>query len=458
MPPTALGEPIAALPHPGSVIRAARTARNWSQAKLGRRCGYSASQVSRWETGAVPLRDVGLLRTLADVLTVPPAVFGLATGGADTGERSSPSTGNAGHKVGRVTTSPRAQEDDPMRRRAFLQLGALTGSALAWPVADSPTPTEMDPARALAGQLGDALLGPMPAGEPAPPHALADALTLARQDFTACRYLPLAARLPALLAAAEATAATRADPTVYRLLAQSYNLTTRALIKLETSGLEWLAADRALGAARHAEHPLTLAESQRLVASVARRAGHHDRAQTLTLAAADHLDTRGAQPAPEHLAMYGMLHLSAAYAAARAGDRDRAHDLLTEADTTATRLADHPEHHRALVANLVSHRVSAAYLLGDAGAALTHARSLPLTAIPTTERRARLLVDTAQAWAQWNKPDQAYRTLLAAERTAPGEVRTRNTVRRLVTDLINTPKQAAMPGLPALADRVHALT
>jgi hypothetical protein len=91
------------------------------------------------------------------------------------------------------------------------------------------------------------------------------------------------------------------------------------------------------------------------------------------------------------------------------------------------------------------------------GTALAHARSLPLAAVPTTERRARLLVDTAQAWAQWDKPDQAYRTLLAAERTAPGEVRTRNAVRRLVTDLMTSPKQTTMPGLPALASRVHAV-
>jgi hypothetical protein len=155
--------------------------------------------------------------------------------------------------------------------------------------------------------------------------------------------------------------------------------------------------------------------------------------------------------------MYGTLHLSAAHAAARAGDRERAGDLLAEAEATANRLADDPDRHRALVANLVSHKVSAAYVLGDAGTALAHVRSLPLAAIPTTERRARLLVDAAQAWAQWDKPDQAYRTLLTAERTAPGEVRTRNAVRRLVTDLMDSPKLAAMPGLPALAHRVHAV-
>ena len=110
------------------------------------------------------------------------------------------------------------------------------------------------------------------------------------------------------------------------------------------------------------------------------------------------------------------------------------------------------------MANVVSHQVSAAYVLGDAGAALAHARSHPLNAIPTTERRARLLVDTAMAYRQFGKPGQAYRTLLAAERTAPGEVRTRNAVRRLVTELMGSPHQAAMPSLPALAARVHATT
>lgn len=184
------------------------------------------------------------------------------------------------------------------------------------------------------------------------------------------------------------------------MLAESYNLATQALIKLEASGLEWVSADRALHAARAAEDPLTLAESQRLVASVARRAGHHDRAQTLTLAAANHLDLSGTRPSPEHLAMYGMLHCSAGYAAARAGDRDRADELLTDAQAIAVRLTHDRGRQQELTANIVSHRVSAAYLLGDAGTALAHAHSLPLATIPTTERRARLLVDVAMSYAQ----------------------------------------------------------
>lgn len=455
MSPTAHAEVVMALlqgrPEPRTVVRVARTALRWSQAELGRRCGYSASQVSRWETGRLPLRDVRLLRTLAAVLALPPAVFGLH----DTTGRASRSLPAAGPRLVRVTPPP-AQEEDPVRRRVFFTLTALTGSALAWP--NTAIAADVDPAAVLAGQLGDVLLGPAHSGEPAPVDVLSTALNLARQEFTACRYLPLASRLPALITVAEATAAQQTHPHAQRVLSESYNLATRALIKLEASGLEWLSADRALHAARTAEDSLTLAEAQRMVASVARRAGHHDHAQTLTLAAASHLDVTGARPAPEHLAMYATLHLSAAYAAARAGDRERAGDLLAEAEATANRLADDHDRHRGLVANLISHKVSAAYVLGDAGTALAHARSLPLGAIPTTERRARLLVDTAQAWAQWDKPDQAYRTLLSAERTAPGEVRTRNAVRLLVADLMASPKQSTMPGLTALAHRVHALT
>ncbi|NUT91993.1 MAG: XRE family transcriptional regulator, partial [Saccharothrix sp.] len=347
--------------------------------------------------------------------------------------------------------------DDPVRRRAFLRLAALTGGALTVPGATSAFAGTVDPADVLADRLGDILLGPAPSAPAAPGAALAEALAAARREFTACRYLPLADRLPELISAAETTAATSDHPQAHRILAESYNLATRALIKLKASGLEWISADRAVHAARQAEAPLTLAEAQRLVASVARRAGDHQRARDLTLDAASHLHITGPRPAPEHLGMHGTLHMSAAYAAALDGDRDRARDLLAEAQTTTQRLVDDPDRHRALIANLVSHQVSIAYELGDTGTALAHARSLPLAAIPTTERRARLLVDTAQAWAQADRPDQAYRTLLDAERTAPGEVRTRNAVRRLVTDLMNSPRQATMPGLPALARRVHAV-
>lgn len=444
---------------PGTAIRIARLEAGWSQTELGRRCGYSASQISRWETGTVPLRDIKVLRTVATELGLPPEVFGL-TADESMGAPTLISDSQA-PRVGSDPASAGEEGDDPVRRRAFLTAAGLAGKSLVWPSALGHAPTAgaglVDPARLLADQLGDVLLDSAAnRAEPAGVSALSAELALARREFSACQYVPLAARLPVLITTAEATVAARPEPAEHQLLAEIYNLATRALIKLEASGLEWLSADRGLHTARAAEDSLTLAESQRLVASVARRAGHHDRAQTLTLTAAGHLDVHAARPDPRHLQMYGTLLCSAGYAAARAGDRDRSDELLTEADTTAHRLTSAPELQKALAANVVSHRVSAAYLLGDAGAALAHAHSLPLAAVPTTERRARLLVDTAMAYAQWDKPDHAYRTLLVAERTAPGEVRTRNAVRLLVTDLMASPRQPVMPGLRNLAIRVHA--
>jgi hypothetical protein len=82
----------------------------------------------------------------------------------------------------------------------------------------------------------------------------------------------------------------------------------------------------------------------------------------------------------------------------------------------------------------------------------------PPVSFPDTERRARFLVDVALSLAQFDKPAQAYRTLLAAEHAAPGEVRTRATVRRLVGDLMAHRNQAALPGLRDLAARTHVRT
>lgn len=436
----------------GGAIRRARQEAGWTQAELGARCGYSASQVSRWESGQQPLRDVGLLRQLADLLGIAPEVFGLAPG--DTAGRNRPGE-LAGPRVGR--SIPSREEPDPVRRRTFILaagLAVLPGTAAGTASAAAPG-IEPDPAQLLASRLGDALLTTGTNAVPVDAGRLRRALTATASDFTSCRYVRLAEQLPPLLAAADATAeAHRQEPGAQRLLAETYNLTTRALIKLEASGLEWLSADRALRAAWGADDPLVLAEAQRLIASVARRAGDHDRAQSLTLAAAQHLQS-GPRPDAERLAMVGVLYCSAGYAAARAGDRERTHELLDEADRVVQRLADDDEKHRALTANVVSHRVSGAFILGDAGAALAHAQSLPLAAIPTVERRARMLVDQAMAWAQWGKPSLSYRTVLAAERMAPGEVRTRNTARRLVADLLSAKNQSAMPGLSQLAARIH---
>jgi transcriptional regulator with XRE-family HTH domain len=62
----------------GAIVRAARLRAGITLADLGHRCGYSASQISRYERGVQPLTDVTLLRRFADALAIPPQLLGLA--------------------------------------------------------------------------------------------------------------------------------------------------------------------------------------------------------------------------------------------------------------------------------------------------------------------------------------------------------------------------------------------
>ena len=435
------------------MLRRAREELGWSQGQLGEKFGCSASTISRFENGRRGLRDVAVLRRFATILRLPAEAFGLTA--TQQGRPASPASTGLTSRVG---YDPSQEGVDPVRRRTFLLAAGLAGTAVTAPNALAATGAEVDPAAFLAHRLEGVLLGSSsPVPEPAPMATLQAVLAAARTDFRACRYVDLAARLPELITTAQVTHQQSGDPVSAGMVAQAYNLATRALIKLEASGLEWVSADRALRAAAEADDPLTLAEAQRLLGSACRRAGHHDRAQTLTLTAADQLELGGKTPDPQHLALHGVLMCSAGYAAARAGDPDRAADLLAEADSTAARLAGHPAQQQALTANVVSHRVSAHYVLGNAGSALHHAQTAQVGRFPDTERRARFLVDVALCFAQWNKPDRAYQTLVAAERTAPGEVRTRATVRRLVGDLLHHPHQPALPGLRQLAARTHVL-
>ena len=66
------------VPGTGAIVRNARTSQGLTLAELGKRVGYSAAQVSRYERGIAPLTDIAVLRRFAAALAIPPQVFGLA--------------------------------------------------------------------------------------------------------------------------------------------------------------------------------------------------------------------------------------------------------------------------------------------------------------------------------------------------------------------------------------------
>ena len=92
--PTAPGRTL------GAVVRGARTAKGLTLAELGRRTGYSAAQISRYERGLAPLTDIAVLRRFADALEIAPQVLGLAPGTARADPP--PGAGRPGSGTGRA--------------------------------------------------------------------------------------------------------------------------------------------------------------------------------------------------------------------------------------------------------------------------------------------------------------------------------------------------------------------
>lgn len=442
----------------GAIVRSARQAAGLTLADLGRRAGYSPSQVSRYERGIASLTDTTVLRRFADALALPPQTFGLLPTVADRPEPIGAGGVTDGAAAPRVGREPQWEDgDDPVRRRELLTgaAGLAAVGAFGRSAAAQAAVRKTDPAAEL-----EALLyrhGPVGA-EPVPLTALRTATSRARGLFQAARYDQLSAELPRLIATATTTR-DHADGderlTADALLADAYILTSGFMVKLNDDQFAWATADRAAQAAEASGDPLILADARRSIATVMRRTGRPDRARALLINAADDIN-RVHRAAPERLSMYGTLLQVAAYTAAVDGDRAEAGELITAAHAAATRLGRDVNHRHTAFGptNVALHQVSIAQVLGDNGTAIAHAKALDPTAIPTAERRGRYWIDVARAWHQWGKPEACYRSLLAAERAAPAEVRYRPPVRRMTADLLRTDRRGALPGLHTFAARV----
>jgi transcriptional regulator with XRE-family HTH domain len=440
----------------GVIIRAARHKAGLTLVGLGHRCGYSASQISRYERGIQPLTDITVLRRFADALAIPPWAFGLAaTSSEEAGRHAAGPKGHTaqchGPNVGR---EHQWEGDDPVRRREL-----LTGAAGLAGVTVLGTTARHRQRQAAnsAPCLEDVLYGSNTAG-PISLDALNSAICKARSDFQNARYDRLAATLPTLVATASATrghASSQQQATASTLLAEAYITAANFMVKLNDDPLAWTTADRALLAAQAGEDPLTLADARRAVAIVLRRTGRPAKARDL-LAIATRAIEPGSHPEPAQLAAYGNLLQVAAYTAAVDGSRRNASELITEAAAVADRLGPGTQSRGTTFgpAGVALYQVSIAQVLGDSGTAIEHAKTMRPATIPTSERRGRYWIDVARAYHQWGKPEHCYRALLAAEQAAPGEVRYRPPVHRMTEDLLRSTPRHSLPGLLAFTRRI----
>jgi transcriptional regulator with XRE-family HTH domain len=445
----------------GEVVRAARLRSGLTLAELGNRTGYSAAQVSRYERGVTPLRDVSVLRRFARALAISPGELGLAVTGPGGGSGRAPIAAASGVPPrvvpSRVAGEPGGRDEEVRRRQLLAALGAAAAGAAGGRVgAGVPlvVPRGAGVGELLVSQVRDAMLGLAPAPARVSAGAVRAGLDGALADFRDSRYGRLSVTVPRLISAGHVLAAGGGDSGQRdALLAGIYTLTTRMLIKLDDQQLGWMAADRAGVLASGGGDPLAVGEAARNLAVLARKAGWHEQASCIALSAAASPLLAG--PGTRLAAERGLLIQSAAYTAARAGDRDGMRELTDEAASIAAQfggrglLRDHGGGFSPATVEL--HRVSAENYAGDPGAAVAAALRIAPASLPTTERRARYWTDTARAYANWGRREDCVSALLSAEREAPEETHARPAVRDLVSSLLVTGRTG--PELRGLAAR-----
>jgi transcriptional regulator with XRE-family HTH domain len=439
----------------GVLVRAVREAQDWTLAQVAAQCHLSVSTLSRMETGQRKLIDVRYLRTLSDVLAIPPHLLGLSatvTGAAEAHNRARPVTVGA-------TTSGEQGGDEAMRRRQVLAgLAGLTISAALPGTARAATAEESLEALLLAKSTIPAM--------PVPLVTLHLALEQAQQAFERCEYSELTGALPRLIAAAHASRDAAAGQLRERMsaaLARSYLLGSELATKLHRDTIARVAADRSHAAAEDSGDLLTIAASSRAMAISMRRdalgaperidreAGLNGAITMLTKTALD-LGADHGDPQAPMLATYGSLLCTASYSAAQNGNTAQAIGLIEEAEHAARRLpgtAGGTGNAQFSSTTVAVYRIGVHTALGDSSRALSFFDSVDPARLPTAERRARSYVDGARAWKEHGNLDRASSALTAAFTCAPQELQ-RPSVRDLIAAMLDAPGRTPS-GLPALA-------
>ncbi|MFH8407635.1 helix-turn-helix domain-containing protein [Streptomyces sp. NPDC018019] len=440
-------------PDPGALIRGRRGARRpkMTQAQLAVLVGYSASWVCRVEAGEIIPPGVTLLRIAAALGIPPDELFRAAHPPERDPAPDVPSPGGSRTTAATVTTgTSESQQEGTVRRRGF-----LTGAAGISAVLITGTRAVAEPPGELGAWLETTLFN-LPATGPVPISQLEQALGRAREDFRHTRYQTLSTELPLLLAAADATRdhlTGHARERANALASYAYSLAGELASK-QRSEATWVAADRALTAARACGRPAPLGEATRMLSVAMRRAGRYRQATDLLLRTSRQLAD---DPTDQARAVRAAMLLTCGYTCAHYGDRTAALALVDEAQEIGQRISYGPNLDGATIqatrAQCQSFRLSIYNKLGVPDEAVPIVGGIDATAFPTAERRARFHTDAARMYHQLGDDTRTFASLRAIERQAPEEVR-RPSVKALTTDLLYSSHQ---PGLKEFAARTGAL-
>lgn len=180
-----------------------------------------------------------------------------------------------------------------------------------------------------------------------------------------------------------------------------------------------------------------------------------------SVAAAESLTSK--LDSPDALQACGMLHLSAAWAAAVQADHDTTATHLAEASALADRMDTEVGTWAGLwfgPTNVGIWKTSLALELGDYDQALRAAKAVRPELIPSASRQAEFWVDLGRAMiAQKKTQEKGQLLLMHAEDLAPQRVRHDIFARETISDLLRQARrEAGGPELRGLAWRMGAAT
>lgn len=264
-------------------------------------------------------------------------------------------------------------------------------------------------------------------GEPATVEELRGQLAEAWAAYWRGDYDVLAGFLPGVIYGARS--GSRKD-----LLAEACQVAACTLVHLGHSDLSLVAAGLGLAAAEDALLRAAITGTHSWVLLNQARAAD---AAAIAIREADAMEPRRRAPKAA-ISMWGNLLVTAATAAARAGDRDEARDLLQVAHGAAVRLGeDRNDYQTAFgVSQVVMQRVDVAVVSGDYARALDAAADMPAVSGLPLAARARHATDLAHVHVALGHASEAERILLDIERTAPRWMRYQAFPRAVVADLL----------------------
>ena len=451
----------------GAELRHWRTLRGFSQDALGRLVLHSGDTIAKVEKAArcpsaqLAMRCDAALNTDGILARLWPLVRTGRTNRIDdagshhgdgTQSRPAPDTGPEGHDLDTA--------GGHVHRRSLWQLAVVAAAHAALPRDRPPPWGEVTPARnptvpTQSGRERIPELGAIEAGVQACHTAYQ------RADYaTASRLLP-DVLIDAALCARESRGERQSR--AHGADAAANIALSKLAAKLGDGASAWVAADRAMSAARAAAYAPLLAVAAYQVSVALLRLPHRlDDAENVAMSALDGLLGSADAGEPAGQSAGGALLLLGAVVAARRGDRAQSTNRLGRAASLARSQGVDQNYLWTGFGptNVVIHQIAVAVELGQPRRALDLADHLDTSRLPPAlvSRRAQVHLDLAAALIQTPGGDApAVLHLLEAERMAPQALRFNRKVKVILDELLRRERRVATPGLRPLTQRVGML-